>query len=455
MSVSEAVTLILKTFSVLSVLLFAGFILRSKIRLFQRLYLPACVIGGAIGLLLGPNVFNLIPFPEEMMSVVSALPNVLFTPIVVALPVCGATLDRSSLKKQKPVLVMAAMLCMIGALQFAIGLLVNAVFSVAGVETYRAFGLELAQGFIGGHGQTGATGSMLKAMDQPYWEIASGVNSTTATVGMIGGIIIGTTLINVSAKKGYTRVVKSAAEVSVEMRTGIYPRTADRPDMGTQTTVTNSIESLTLHLGLLLVATGGGYIVQKQVSRLGFSLLGAIATWIYALLVMYVLWFVICKLKADYLFDEKVKNTVTGLLSDYLITAAIMSIPIKVVMSYWLPMAAMCVIALIFVPGAIYLISKRFAGDYWFEKCLGPIGCCCGVFVTGMLLIKMADPDLQTPALNDYSLSYTLHNFFLIPFVPFIFAFTVSNGAMSAGLLSLSLAAMFFALVFVFGRKKI
>ncbi|MCI8511716.1 MAG: hypothetical protein HFE83_06940 [Lachnospiraceae bacterium] len=455
MSVSKAVTLILKTFSVLSVLLFAGFILRSKIRLFQRLYLPACVIGGAIGLLLGPNVFNLIPFPEEMMSVVSALPNVLFTPIVVALPVCGATLDRSSLKKQKPVLVMAAMLCMIGALQFAIGLLVNAVFSVAGVETYRAFGLELAQGFIGGHGQTGATGSMLKAMDQPYWEIASGVNSTTATVGMIGGIIIGTTLINVSAKKGYTRVVKSAAEVLVEMRTGIYPRTADRPDMGTQTTVTNSIESLTLHLGLLLVATGGGYIVQKQVSRLGFSLLGAIATWIYALLVMYVLWFVICKLKADYLFDEKVKNTVTGLLSDYLITAAIMSIPVKVVMSYWLPMAAICVIALIFVPGAIYLISKRFAGDYWFEKCLGPIGCCCGVFVTGMLLIKMADPDLQTPALNDYSLSYTLHNFFLIPFVPFIFAFTVSNGAMSAGLLSLSLAAMFFALVFVFGRKKI
>ena len=101
------------------------------------------------------------------------------------------------------------------------------------------------------------------------------------------------------------------------------------------------------------------------------------------------------------------------------------------------------------------MISKRFAGDYWFEKCLGPIGCCCGVFVTGMLLIKMADPDLQTPALNDYSLSYTLHNFFLIPFVPFIFAFTVSNGAMSAGLLSLSLAAMFFALVFVFGRKKI
>lgn len=224
--------------------------------------------------------------------------------------------------------------------------------------------------------------------------------------------------------------------------------------MGTQTTVTNSIEALTLHLGLLLIATGGGYIVQKQMSRFGFPLLGALATWIYALLVMYVLWFFICRLKADYLFDEKVKNTVTGLLSDYLITAAIMSIPVRVVMSYWLPMVTMCVIGLLLVPGSIYLISKKFVGEYWFEKCLGPLGCCCGVFVTGMLLIKMADPDLRTPALNDYSLSYTLHNFFLIPFVPFIFAFTVSNGAASAGLFSLFVAALFFGLVFLFGRKR-
>jgi len=169
---------------------------------------------------------------------------------------------------------------------------------------------------------------------------------------------------------------------------------------------------------------------------------------------MYIIWFIIRKCKIEHLFDEKVKNTVTGLLSDYLIVAAITSIPIKVVISYWAPLLTMCVLGLIITPSIVWFFSKRFIGDYWVERSLGPLGCLTGVFITGMLLIKMADPDFKTPAINDYSLAYTLHNFYMIPLVAAIFPFVVSNGAVIGGLGCLVLTVVWFVLLLLLGRNR-
>lgn len=454
MTASAAVTVMIKTFSVLSVLLLVGTILRAKVRIFQNLYLPACVIGGFLGLILGPNLLNIIPIPEDIMGMASGLPSVLFTPIIVALPMCSAPFDGKAVKKQKSVLIMAALLCLVGSLQYGTGLLVNVVFDAMGVETYRAFGLELAQGFIGGHGQAGATGSMLQALDQPYWETAQGIVSTTATVGMIGGLLIGITMLNIAARRGLTVCVKDASKVPKEIRVGYFDRGMGRPSMGEQTMITNNIETLTLHLAVLLAATGAGYILAGLIGKLQWSLLGALATWIYALAVMYVIWFFVRKLKLEYLFDEKVKNTITGMLSDYLIVAAIMTIPVKVVMNYWMPLLTMCILGLILTPTAVWLIGRKYFGECWLEKALGPMGCLTGVFVTGMLLIKMADPDLKTPALNDYSMAYTLHNFYIIPFVVVLFTLVVSNGALSGGLVCMALVAAWLLLILVLGHEK-
>ena len=454
MTASEAVVLIIKTFAVLSTLLLVGTFLRAKVKVFQKLYLPACVIGGFLGLILGPNVLGILPISDEMMGVTSNLPGILFTPIIAALPICGAAISFKSIKQQKGVLIMAFMLCLVGSLQPAIGLLTNGGFSLFGLETYRTFGLELSQGFIGGHGQAGATGSMLQALSQPYWETAQGITSTTATVGMIGGLLIGIALINYAARKGYTTVVKDASVVPKEMRVGYYGANQEAPSIGRQTTVNNSIETLSLHLALLLMATGAGYVIAKLLGQLKWSLLGAMATWIYALFAMYLFWFLIRKLKIDFLFDSNVKNSITGFLSDYLIVAAITSIPVKVILTYWAPLLTMCVLGLIVTPTVVWFICKKKLGDCWFEKALGPLGCLTGVFVTGMLLIKMADPDFKTPALNDYSLAYTLHNFYMIPFVPFLFTFTVAQGATISGLLCLALTVGWFLLILLFGRSR-
>ena len=452
MTASDSVVLIIQTFAVLSVLLVCGVILRAKVKIFQKLYLPACVIGGFVGLLLGPNVLDILPISEDMMSAVSALPSVLFIPVIAALPVCSGKIDFKNIKKQKAPLICAAVICLGFTLQYAVGLLVNLLSDFLGTETYPTFGLELAMGFGGSHGQVGAVGGMLEALEQPYYQTAMGVTSTTATVGILGGLIIGTFMINMAIRRNYTVVVKDISAVPKEMSVGYYSRGQKRPSLGEQTMITSSVETLSLHLGLMLLATGGGDVLSNYINKLGWSLLGAIATWVYALLVMYVLWFIIRKCKLDYLFDEKVKNSITGLITDYLIVAAIMSIPVEVVASYWQPLLVMCILGLIMTPLLIYFVCKKCLDEYWFENTLGSLGCLTGQFITGMLLIKMADPDLETPVLADFGAGYTIQNFYCIPLISLMFPFVVSNGPGAGLLLNLGLAVVFTVIIVLIGR---
>ncbi|MDR1874625.1 MAG: hypothetical protein LBQ90_06395, partial [Synergistaceae bacterium] len=85
---SAMMTELMYCFSVLSVLLLLGTFLRGVIPLFQKLFLPASVIGGFIGLLVGPIIWGAggIPFPKEWISTWSALPGILIVPVVASVP---------------------------------------------------------------------------------------------------------------------------------------------------------------------------------------------------------------------------------------------------------------------------------------------------------------------------------------------------------------------------------
>ena len=60
---SQEIQHFLITLAIIGTFLMIGTFLRAKVKLFQKLFLPACVIGGLLALLLGPKVFGIIPFP--------------------------------------------------------------------------------------------------------------------------------------------------------------------------------------------------------------------------------------------------------------------------------------------------------------------------------------------------------------------------------------------------------
>ena len=84
----DSLVLILKAVGILSGFLLLGTILRAKVPVFQKLYLPASVIGGFIALILGPRLLGWLPFSDEIMDTIGSMPSVLITPVFAAIPMC-------------------------------------------------------------------------------------------------------------------------------------------------------------------------------------------------------------------------------------------------------------------------------------------------------------------------------------------------------------------------------
>jgi ESS family glutamate:Na+ symporter len=101
------------------------------------------------------------------------------------------------------------------------------------------------------------------------------------------------------------------------------------------------------------------------------------------------------------------KNRVAGLLVDFLVVAALVSMPVRELAGYTVPIA---VLLLTGAAGAVvmYYAGKRILPDHWVERSIMTFGQCTGVTATGLLLLRVVDPDFKTPAVSAWGISYAV-----------------------------------------------
>lgn len=421
------------------VFLFIGAFLRAKVPIFRRWMLPASVIGGTIGLLVGPGIWGSgapLPFPEDWMTFWAALPVVLIVPVFAAAPL-GMFMDPS--RKQRRfremlpvVLLMTGIFSLGGSIQYITGFGVNlAITAVSpGTGLYRTFGYELGQGFSGGHGMATALGSILQDFGLPWWQTAQGVALTTATIGLVGGMLFGIFFINRAMKRGQTRYLGRKGEVPRDLQQGYTKEIDKQKSLGRETAFSSAIETITIHLGILLLASALAYLLHRQMRVWVPDLY--LPVWFYALLIMYIINFVLLKMKMNWMIDTKVKSRITGSLSDFAITAALMTLPIKAVSQFFVPMLIMCAVGFagtyfVMVP----LFRKAFKDDFAFERAIMAWGVNTGVMITGMTLLRICDPGYESPVLSDFSMGFALMSIFSLVISPIDYNF-VAKGSTAA-----------------------
>lgn len=423
---------------VVGAFLLLGAFLRAKVPVFRRWLLPASVIGGAIGLFLGPGLWGArapLPFPQDWISLWEALPVVLIVPVFSAAPL-GMGMDPQKKKRRvrdmaPAVLLMTGIFALGGSIQYLVGYGSNLVITAVRPETglYRTFGYELPQGFAGGHGTATALGSILQDFGLPWWQTAQGVALTLATIGLIGGMLLGIFFINRAARKGETQLLGKAQAMDRETLQG-YTKEIDRQkSLGRETTAGSSIETITVHLAFLLIASGLAYLLAGRM-RVWLPQI-YLPVWFYALLIMYAINFILLRLKLQWLIDSKVKSRLTGMFSDFAITAAIMTLPVKAVSAYIVPIIILAVLGFI----GTYLIGfplyrKAFKGDYPFERAIMSWGVNTGVMITGMTLLKITDPDFESPVLTDFSMAFALISLVSLVISPFDYNFLAQSSTL-------------------------
>lgn len=440
--------------------LLLGAFLRAKVPVFRRWLLPASVIGGTIGLLLGPGIWGSgapLPFPDDWISFWEALPVVLIVPVFAAAPL-GMGMDpskkRRRLRDMAPiVLLMTGIFALGGSIQYILGYGLNLAMTAISPESglYRTFGYELPQGFAGGHGTATAIGSILQDFGLPWWQTSQGVSLTLATIGLIGGMLFGIFFINRAARKGETQLLGNSHAIDKDTLQG-YSKDIDKQgNLGRQTTANSSIETITVHLTILLIASALAYLLSARM-RVWVPAV-YLPVWFYALLIMYVLNFILLKLKLHWLIDTKVKARITGTFSDFAITAAIMTLPIKAVSAYIVPILLMALLGFVgtyFVTFPLY--RRTFKGDYAFERAIMSWGVNTGVMITGMTLLKITDPEYESPVLSDFSIGFALMSLFSLVISPIDYNFLARGSTLANFLWNLAVG-IFYATIALVGYR--
>ncbi len=441
---TESLVELLYVLAYLSVFLLLGTFLRAKVKLFQSTFMPASVIGGFLALILGPIVLGVISIPESWLTTCSLLPGVLIVPIVASVPL-GLKIGKGSGTTKSMINILPTIFIMgvIGCLQHIVGFGTNLLFSNMGYDLYQTFGWELPLGFSGGHGSAGLLGNILHSMNLPYWETAQGVAVTSATFGIVGGILIGMVMINWAARKGSTEILQNPSSIPPNIRIGFEKDIVKQGSLGRETTTSSSIDTFAFHLALIFAGCGLSYIMLNLLKLYKVPVLSSISIWAYAILVMFILWGIMCKMKIDYLVDGKVKSRISGTFTDFAVISAIASLPLEAVMAYIVPILVMVVLGFAVTVISVWFISKVFIKDYWFEHGISVFGMSTGVFLTGLLLLRICDPEFESPVLGNYSLAYTFFTILNFAMLQMFIGIIMSKGALGMILVSLLMLAIY------------
>ncbi|WP_455257768.1 sodium/glutamate symporter [Peptoniphilus asaccharolyticus] len=425
---------LLKSLGILGLFLILGFALRAKLKFLQKTFMPASVIGGFILLILGPIGLGILPIPEAWIATWSLLPGILIVPVVTATPL-GLNLGVKSKKEVLNILPLLLIMLGVYYLQHIVGFVVNLIFNTNGAM-YPTFGWELPIGYSGGHGTAGILGNMLQEMNLPYWETAQGIAITTATFGIVGGILIGMIVINWGARKGYTAILEKPSDIPENMALG-YEKNIDlQQSLGRETTKSSSIDTISFHAAIIFLGCFLAYMLLGIAKKYEIPAFKSISVWAYGIIVMFVIWGIINKLNLGFLIDSNAKGKITGPFTEFAVIAAIASLPVKAVLDYIVPILVLCILGYIFTTLYLLIMCKKYLSEYWLEHMIATFGMSTGVFLTGLLLLRVCDPEYKSPVIGNYSISFSIMSAVTFAIMPLILNIILTKGTVAALILT-------------------
>jgi ESS family glutamate:Na+ symporter len=414
------------SFVVLCILLGIGHLLRSRIRLFQKLYLPSCVIGGLFGLLIiqllsagsggctACESFNgwLGNVTEPWRKIPSMLINVVFACLFL-----GVKLPKmSELWKRSGPQVVYGQIVAWGQYVVGLGLWVLVLGKIF-TDLPGMFAGILPVGFEGGHGTAAGMGPVFA---EHGWAEGQDLAMTSATCGIISAIVVGMILINWAVRKGYAVRHKELAEQVEDDSIAVIP-VDQRPIAGRLTVNSDIIEAFSLHLVAVGLACGIGMLIkeglvliEEQSTYLTDNrLLSSFPLFPLCMIGGLIIQFLDEKYDKRKLIDLGLIRRIQNCSLDFLVVAAIAMISIDVVKTAWLPLLILVAAGIGWNVFCVTILARRILPDAWFERAIAEMGQSMGVTATGLLLLRVVDPDYDTPAADAFACKQIVHEPFM------------------------------------------
>jgi ESS family glutamate:Na+ symporter len=388
---------IVMSFVGLCLLLVVGHLLRIKVRLLRRLYLPCSVIGGLIGLtLMQATRAAGAPLSPDWTAGWSRLPGFLIN-IVFACLFLGVRIPKVSTLWRR------------AGPQLAYGQTVAWGQYIVGVG--------LVMGFEGGHGTAAGMGPVFAGYG---WPAGKDLGLASATAGIVSAVVFGMVLINWAARRGLTVRRQDPEDVPEGENFGVIPLD-HRPEAGRLTVSSSAIEAFSLHVavvGMAIFIGFGLYHGLVGIGRLTGSptvqkIMGAFPLFPLCMIGGIIVQLIEDRFDRARLIDTGLVRRIQNTALDFLIVAAIATINLSAVVSDLAPFAVVVAAAIAWNVFCLLVLAKRMLPDAWFERAIAEMGQSMGITATGLMLLRVVDPDYETPAADAFASKQLMHEPFM------------------------------------------
>jgi ESS family glutamate:Na+ symporter len=394
--------------SVLSLILVAGRSIGRRLNL--RLWgVPEALVAGILGLLVAPS--GPLPLlPQHLMELWGELPLVLLTLVFGSL-MLGKPLPRLG-GLWRPVCGQVSLALVLAFGQYVVGGL--AVLLVLqpwlGVSPVMACLIEVA--YEGGHGSAAAMGPSYAALGFPGGQ---DLGLAMATVGLLSSTLVGGVVVVIGRQRGWL-----LAQAREEADSNAVPRAlAGVGDSGLPPNHP-AWAAWAVNLAMVGIAVLIG-VVLLQLLHLGTDAIGggvaavgnALPVFPLAIIGSLLVRWWLERSGLSHWASTPIQNEIGTLSADLLITSATACLNLALLAADWLPLTVLALSGLSWNLGITLLLAPRLLPPDWFERAVLEFGQATGVAASGLLLLRMADPDDHSQALPAFSLK----QLFLQPFL--------------------------------------
>ncbi|MBF9016460.1 MULTISPECIES: sodium:glutamate symporter [unclassified Oceanispirochaeta] len=404
---------------IISIALLLGTLIRSKVSFFQKYLIPNSLTAGFILLIF----YNWIG-PLWGWTTVS-LENMVFHFLNISFISMILRIGKKVKSDKKAVLSMATSLVAQYGLQCFVGtiltlIMIHTIFP----SLFPGFGLFATLGFSLGPGQAFAIGSGWEDMG---FEGLASVGLTFGALGFLLACFGGIFLINFGLRKKWIYPDHISGLEKATVRAGVIKRGEDAPDDTVENkTSSEAIDPLSFNAAIIL----GTYLLSYLLLRLLNWLLAfagplgaelAVNLWgimfIFSAVTAMIVKHFIQVFNMEYVIDDKRMTRIAGFSVDFMVAASVGAISVAVLRDYWIPILIIAgVSGFITIVTHIWLSSRIFE-DHSFYRAILIYGCVTGTLPTGLALLRIIDPEFETPASQDYMYASGMVFLMVIPII--------------------------------------
>ena len=381
------------SFAFLAALLVFGTLIRANVRFFQINLVPASLIGGTLG-------FGLIALGWAMGFKAADFTAFAFHFFTLSFMSLVLTSRAQPIAGQQPVALGGLWLSLI----WVICLVLQALVGLAAISAYNTIASEPLSGFLGliaTHGFTQGPGQALALGD--LWTTAYNIQHAVdfgliyASLGFVAAFAVGVPMARWILKKNLHS--GRGGSLDQDFERGLYSGDA-APASGKLITHSANVDSFAFHIGLL----GCAYLITDQYLKLVHPFVAGThfenifsynLFFFHGLMICVGLRALLDRFSLGQFVDDETQKRITGSSVDLMVTASLLSINFALLTQFWQPILLVASLVTLVTAALCFTAGLRLK-TLGAERGLTIFGCCCGSTGSGILLLRILDPNLAS-----------------------------------------------------------